>query len=74
MRILTLAMTTLLAFGVAATASAATKKKHVSAKSIGTFEQCEQLAIERGVPHGQVGHTDFVAQCMGKPAPGRKAY
>jgi hypothetical protein len=39
--------------------------------SLGAFEKCEQLAIERGVPHGQTGHTEFVQQCMGQRPKGR---
>jgi len=36
-----------------------------------TFENCETLAIQRGVPHGQTGHAAFVAECMGKRPPNR---
>jgi len=36
-----------------------------------TFENCETLAIQRGVPHGQTGHTEFVQQCMGQRPKGR---
>jgi hypothetical protein len=68
MRILTLAMAAVLAVGFAATASAAKKKP----QTVATFEQCEQLAIERGVPHGQAGHRDFVDSCMGKRPRGRQ--
>ena len=39
--------------------------------SVGSFEKCEQLAIQRGVPHGQTGHTEFVQQCMGQRPKGR---
>jgi hypothetical protein len=70
MRILTLTLAGVLAVGFAASASAATKKK--PAPTVGNFEQCEQLAIERGVPHGQTGHAAFVAQCMGKRPPSRQ--
>jgi anti-sigma-K factor RskA len=68
MRIITLAVAAVMAISFAATASAAKKKK----PTVATFEQCEQLAVERGVPHGQTGHTDFVRQCMGLPAKGRQ--
>jgi hypothetical protein len=64
-----LATATVLAVSFAATASAAKKKP---APTVATFEQCEQLAIERGVPHGQTGHADFVRECMGKRPLGRK--
>jgi hypothetical protein len=70
MRILTLAMAAVLVVSFGAAASAAKKKK--PAPTVGTFEHCEQLAIERGVPHGQTGHTDFVRQCMGQPIRGRQ--
>jgi hypothetical protein len=63
MRIMTVAIAAILAIGLGATASAAKRK---AAPSVGTFEQCGQLAIERGVPHGQTGHTEFVQQCMGQ--------
>jgi len=36
-----------------------------------TFEGCETLAIQRGVPHGQTGHNEFVQQCMGQRPKGR---
>jgi hypothetical protein len=36
-----------------------------------SFENCEQLAIQRGVPHGQTGHSEFVQQCMGQRPKGR---
>jgi hypothetical protein len=54
---------------MAAPASAA---KRAPKSTVATFEHCEQLAIERGVPHGQTGHSEFVEQCMGKPPRGRK--
>jgi hypothetical protein len=69
MRILTLAAAAVLAVSLATTASAAKKKP---APTVGTFEQCEELAIQRGVPHGQTGHAAFVAQCMGKRPPSRQ--
>ncbi len=71
MRILTIALAAMLAVSVATAASAAKKKTAVRA-TMETFEQCEQLAIDRGVPHGQTGHSEFVEQCMGKPPRGRK--
>jgi len=64
MRIITLAIAAVLAVGVSVSASAA--KKKAPAATLASFEKCEQLAIERGVPHGQTGHSSFVAQCMGK--------
>jgi uncharacterized membrane protein len=65
MRIMTLAVAAALAVSLAVPASAA-KKKAAPAPTVASFEKCEQLAIERGVPHGQTGHASFVAQCMGK--------
>jgi hypothetical protein len=70
MRILTVALAAMLAVS-AATAASAAKKKAVT-PTVESFEQCEQLAIERGVPHGQTGHSEFVEQCMGKRPRGRK--
>jgi hypothetical protein len=69
MRILTLTLAAVMAVGFAATASAAKKKP---AQTVASFERCEQLAIERGVPHGQNGHADFVRECMGKRPLGRR--
>jgi hypothetical protein len=65
MRLMTLAIAAGLAVGLSASASAA-KRKVAPAPTVNSFEKCEQLAIERGVPHGQTGHTEFVQQCMGK--------
>jgi hypothetical protein len=69
MRILTLTLAAVMAVGFAATASAAKKKKPAT---VASFEQCEQRAIERGVPHGQNGHADFVRECMGQRPLGRR--
>ena len=65
MRIITFAVAAILAVSLAVPASAA-KRKAAPAPTVNSFEKCEQLAIERGVPHGQTGHTAFVEQCMGK--------
>ncbi len=69
MRIMMFAAVAILAASVAVPASAATKRK--AAPTTASFEKCEQLAIERGVPHGQTGHTEFVQQCMGQRPKGR---
>jgi hypothetical protein len=69
MRIVTLAIATVLAVGLSVSASAA--KRKAPALTVGSFEKCEQLAIERGVPHGQTGHSEFVQQCMGQRPKGR---
>jgi hypothetical protein len=68
MRIMTLAVAAVLAVSFAVPASAAKRK---AAATTASFEKCEQLAIERGVPHGQTGHTEFVQQCMGERPKGR---
>jgi len=68
MRIMTLAVAAVLAVSLAVPASAAKRK---AAATTASFEKCEQLAIERGVPHGQTGHTEFVQQCMGERPKGR---
>jgi hypothetical protein len=49
MRIMTVAIAAILAIGFGATVSAA-KRKVTPAPAVGSFEKCEQLAIERGVP------------------------
>jgi len=69
MRVMTHIVAAVLAVGVTVSASAA--KRKAPAPSVESFEKCEQLAIERGVPHGQTGHTEFVQQCMGERPKGR---
>ncbi len=69
MRIMMFAVVAVMAASIAVPASAATKRK--AAPATASFEKCEQLAIERGVPHGQTGHTEFVQQCMGQRPKGR---
>lgn len=72
MRVMTLTIAAAVAIGLSVSASAATKRKAgASAATVDSFEKCEQLAIERGVPHGQTGHTEFVQQCMGQRPKGR---
>jgi hypothetical protein len=68
MRIMTLAVAAVLAVSFAVPAWAAKRKP---APTTASFEKCEQLAIERGLPHGQTGHTEFVQQCMGQRPKGR---
>jgi len=68
MRVMTLAVAAALAVSLAVPASAAKRK---AAPATASFEKCEQLAIERGVPHGQTGHSEFVQQCMGQRPKGR---
>ena len=71
MRVMSLTVAAILAVGLSVSASAATKRKSAPAPTVGSFEKCEQLAIDRGVPHGQTGHSEFVEQCMGKRPKGR---
>jgi len=71
MRVMTLAVAAVLAVSLAVPASAAKAKRKAPAPTVGSFEKCEQLAIERGVPHGQTGHSEFVQQCMGQRPKGR---
>ena len=69
MRFTTVAIAAVLAVSFAVPASAA--KKKAPAPAVASFEKCEQLAIERGVPHGQTGHSEFVQECMGQRPKGR---
>jgi hypothetical protein len=74
MRAMVLVVSGLLA--VCSTVPAFAAKKHTTSKaptSVESFEKCEQLAIDRGVPHGQTGHSEFVSQCMGGKVRGRSA-
>jgi hypothetical protein len=64
MRIITLAITGMLAVGVAFPATAA-KKHSMAMSTVMSFEACEQKAIAMGLIHGQTGHREFVAECMG---------
>jgi hypothetical protein len=65
MRVLAFAIIGALAVGVSAPASAA-KKAVAAAPSVGTYEACETKALALGMPHGQVGHSEYVRECMGK--------
>jgi hypothetical protein len=68
MRIAMLAITAMLAVGVAFPAAAA-KKRTVSEAIFSSFEACEKKAADMGLAHGQAGHTEYVRECMGmKPA------
>jgi hypothetical protein len=67
MRIATIAVSSIFIACLAIVpASAAKKKSHVSQKMVDSFEACEQKALAQGLVHGQSGHTDFVAECMGR--------
>jgi hypothetical protein len=68
MRIATLAITAMLAVGVAFPAAAA-KKRTISEKTLATFEECEKKAADMGLAHGQQGHNEYIHECMGmKPS------
>jgi hypothetical protein len=71
MRILTLAITGVLAVAVSVPASAA-KKNSTPVPTVASFEQCEQRALDMGLLHGQTGHTEYVRECMGKKPRGRE--
>jgi hypothetical protein len=64
MRILALAITGVLAVAVSVPASAA-KKVYTPDTSVAAYEACETKAHALGMPHGQVGHAEYVRECMG---------
>lgn len=67
MRISTIAIVAALAVAVSGPALAQKSKKRASYGAlVGTFEQCESKAAALGMPHGQVGHAEYVRECMGK--------
>jgi hypothetical protein len=63
MRIVALAITAILAVGVADSALAA-KKKAPPAATPARYEQCEQQAVQAGALPGQSGHREFMMQCL----------
>jgi hypothetical protein len=65
MRVSTIAIVAALALAVSGPALAKKSKKRTLA-TVETYEQCESQAIAQGLTHGQVGHQEFVAECMGK--------
>ena len=71
MRVMTLAVTSLLAVCVAGSAFAATKKRPVSHpmanSSIsmrGDFDKCESQSYQLGAPPGQNGHREWMLHCL----------
>jgi hypothetical protein len=66
MRIATLAITAMLAVGLAFPAAAAKKRATISEATLASFEACEQKAADMGLAHGQAGHIEYVRECMGK--------
>jgi hypothetical protein len=67
MRISTIAIVGALAIAVSGPALAQKSQKRTAYGAVvATFEQCESQAIALGMPHGQVGHSEYVRECMGK--------
>ena len=65
MRIATLAITAMLAVGLAFPAVAA-KKRTVSEATLQSFDACAKKAVDQGLVVGQAGFKEAVAQCMGR--------
>jgi hypothetical protein len=53
------------ALAVAVTGPALAQKSKRTASRVEAFEQCESRANALGMPHGQVGHAEYVRECMG---------
>jgi hypothetical protein len=66
MRIATLAITAMLAVGLAFPAAAAAKKRTVSQSTIDSFDACAKKAVDQGLVVGQAGFKESVAECMGR--------
>jgi hypothetical protein len=67
MRISTIAIVGALAVAISVPASAQKSQKHTAfGAPIASFEACETQAIALGMPHGQVGHAEYVRECMGQ--------
>jgi hypothetical protein len=64
MRIATLAITALLAVGLAFPAAAA-KKRTVSEATLISYEACAKKAHDQGLVPGQAGRIEFMKECMG---------
>jgi hypothetical protein len=67
MRVMTLAVTSLLAICVAGSAFAATKKHPMANSSVsmrGDFDKCEQQSYQLGAPPGQNGHREWMLHCL----------
>jgi hypothetical protein len=79
MRILALAITSALAVAVSIPADAQTTPKipaykakvYTPKRSVAAYEVCETRAHALGMPHGQVGHAEYVRECMGERPRGR---
>jgi hypothetical protein len=68
MRISTITIIAALALAVSGPALAQKAQKRTTAYGapIENYEACETKAHAQGMPHGQVGHAEFVRECMGK--------
>jgi hypothetical protein len=69
MRISTIAIVAALAVAVSGPALAQkgqNQKRTAYGAPIENYEACETKAHAQGMPHGQVGHAEFVRECMGK--------
>jgi hypothetical protein len=67
MRIATLAITAMLAVGLAFPAAAAKKRTTVSEAALASFEACAKKAADMGLVPGQAGRIEYMRECMGLP-------
>jgi hypothetical protein len=65
MRIATLAITAMLAVGLAFPAAAAKKRTTVSESTLASFEACAKKAADMGLVPGQAGRIEYMRECMG---------
>jgi hypothetical protein len=65
MRIATLAITALLAAGLAFPAAAAKKRSTVSEATLASFEACAKKAADMGLVPGQAGRIEYMSEPMG---------
>jgi hypothetical protein len=71
MRVMTLAVTALLAMAVALPAEAAKKRPRVA--HLGSYDECHARALKIGLEDGQQGMRAYVRECQtGRPAGGGK--
>jgi hypothetical protein len=65
MRIATLAITAMLAVGLAFPAAAAKKRPTVSEATLASFEGCAKKAADMGLVPGQAGRIEYMRECLG---------
>jgi hypothetical protein len=65
MRIAMLAITAMLAVGLAFPAAAAKKRTTVSEATLASFEACAKKAADMGLVPGQAGRIEYMRECMG---------